>query len=84
MLNMRSWEGTGWVPDIALPATHPATHPGYTSPSAWRYLSGYTAVSGRVNMVVGLISVAQLTSRALFSDIRGMTEVYNLVKIDNR
>ena len=56
-----SWEGTGWVPDIALPA-HPSTHyPGYTSPPAWWYLSGYIAVSDQQNMVVGLKSVAQLT-----------------------
>ena len=34
-------------------------------------------------MVVGLISVEQLTLDAQISDIRGMTEVYNLVRIRN-
>ena len=32
-------------------------------------------------MVVGLISVAQLTLDGLFSGFRTMTEVYNLVEI---
>ena len=37
-------------------------HPGYTPSHHWRYLSGYDAVSGRLKLVVGLRSVAQLTS----------------------
>ena len=72
--------GTGIVP---LPA-HPSSHPGYT-PS----LPGYTAVmheagiSG-LNSAVGLKSVEQLTLDGHFSDIRTITEVYNLYRIDNR
>ena len=34
-------------------------------------------------MAVGLISVAQLTLDAQIWDIRGITEVYNLVKTGN-
>ena len=76
------------VPGIALPATHPGPpHPGYTpatpssaAPSATRVHGG----AGRLNMVVGLKSVQQLSLSARFSDIRGMTEDYNLLRIDNR
>ena len=35
-------------------------------------------------MVVGLKSVAQLTLSPDFSDIRTITEVYNLAEADNR
>ena len=35
-----------------------------------------------LNMVVGLRSVAQLSLGARFSRSRGMTEVYNLLRID--
>ena len=34
-------------------------------------------------MAVGLRSVAQLTLDAQISESKGMTEVYNLVEIDN-
>ena len=40
------------------------------------------AVYGGLNMVVGLKSVSQLSLGAHFSDIQGITEVYNLSKID--
>ena len=36
------------------------------------------------NSAVGLKSVDQLTLGLRFSDIRGMTEVYNLSEIGNR
>ena len=35
------------------------------------------------NMAVGLISVDQLSLDARFSDIRGITEVYNLLILGN-
>ena len=37
--------------------------------------------AARSNSVVGLISVAQLTSSPLFSGFLGITEVYNLVYV---
>ena len=37
--------------------------------------------SARLNMVVGLISVHQLTLSAHFSGSQGITEVYNLLRI---
>ena len=50
-------------------------------------MSGYTGArvrSAEYNMVVGLKSVEQLTLAAVFSGLRGITEVYNLFKIGNR
>ena len=71
------WLGTG----IALPGTLlpiPRVHP---SP----YPSTASAVPGtaleQVNMAVGLRSVAQLTLDGHISETRGITEVYNLVRI---
>ena len=62
------------------PPSHP--HPGYTpsppSKSAGLHAAGVPAV----NMVVGLISVAQLSLGTLFSGSRTITEVYNLLEID--
>ena len=40
--------------------------------------------SGGVNSAVGLKSVAQLTLWVHFSDLRTITEVYNLLEIGNR
>ena len=39
---------------------------------------------GGVNEVVGLISVAQLSLYAQISDLRGITEGYNLAAAGNR
>ena len=44
-------------------------------------MSGYTGarvLAARSNMAVGLKSVAQLSLYAQISDIRGITEVYNV------
>ena len=64
---------------------HPPSHyPGYTPPPPtcrWSLYSRCTGHAGRTNMVVGLKSVRQLTLGTQISDIRGITEVYNLVKI---
>ena len=63
------------------PCPPTSSHPGYTSP-----YPGYTVCMKHVlypdwNMVVGLISVAQLTLDGQISGFGGMTEVYNLIKI---
>ena len=61
------------------PSSHP---PGYTTPGtppSWAYCS---AGAARLNSAVGLISVRQVSLSAQISDIRGMTESYNLVRID--
>ena len=71
-------------------STLPA-HPSYPTPgtpSPAPRTSGldwpYGAVrSGQSNSAVGLISVAQLTLGTQISGIRGITEVYNLVKTGN-
>ena len=81
MLNMGSWDGWVVVPGIALPAPtqpypprvhlpHPCT-PGYAA----------APLAHRGNMVVGLISVAQLTLDDQISGFLTMTEVYNLLRI---
>ena len=71
----RVWLGTGYSP----PTTHPPyPYPGYTPSTPWL---GVTVMAGsvqRVEEVVGLRSVAQLTLDAHFSVLRTMTEVYNL------
>ena len=87
---MGPWDGPGWVPVLALPGTHPATHrphyPGYTPPlprRVPRVRCTWDCSARGLNSAVGLKSVAQLTLSVLFSGFRGMTEVYNLVTVDN-
>ena len=73
-------EGLGPGYRYSTPPDHPATHhPGYTSPCPSGVLPVLSAVSGQREEVVGLISVEQLSLSAGISDIRGITEVYNLV-----
>ena len=73
--------GTGIAP---LPAHPIPTTPG-TPPPYPRYTQHVNAgyVTAR-NSVVGLKSVDQLTWGPLFSRLREFTEVYNLLRIDNR
>ena len=94
VLDIAKYGSQGWsggVPGIALlvPTQLPTVphHPGYTP--ALHPGHGSTGVRCTVhvrglNMAVGLRSVDQLTLRSHFSRLRGMTEVYNLVRIDNR
>ena len=78
---MGPWDGSWWVPGIAPLPAHPGTHyPGYTSPLPHAASALYCCRTGHargLNSVVGLISVGQLSLVDRFSDIRGMTEVYN-------
>ena len=72
--------GTGYSPSQP---THQYPTPGTPSPCpSTRTLPEPRHMPHKV--AVGLISVAQLTLSAHFSDIRAITEVYNLVIIDNR
>ena len=62
-------------------------HPGYTPVAVPGWLTALVDATGgcpRLNKVVGLKSVAQLSLSVLFSDLRGITEVYNLVGIGDR
>ena len=78
---MGPWTGAGWVPGIALPATHPLPyHPGYTSPHGYSHDRACGA-SARPKVVVGLISVDQLSLCLRISGFQGITEGYNLPKI---
>ena len=56
-----SWDWLGWVPGIALPSTHPAPYPGYTSPYPATAVHGPGMQLAAKYMVVGLKSVDQLT-----------------------
>ena len=80
--------GSWWVPGIVpLQPTPVPPHPGYTPAphiAGPGMLHGLHAVSGQRNTAVGLISVDQLSLYGLFSDIRTITEVYNLVRIGDR
>ena len=68
------WEGTG----IAPPGTHPLPHPGYTPPAPTATMQVFKGTSARVEVVVGLRSVDQLTLDARISGLQGITEGYNL------
>ena len=76
-----------WVGYRYSPPRHPVLHhPGYTSPPPSRLAWPDRSVqrSGQLsNMVVGLISVAQLSLSVHFSGFRTITEVYNLVDTGN-
>ena len=82
MTKLGSREGAGWVPGIApLPTPPRYPTPGTPLPPPLHLTSrlhGCTGTSAEHNMVVGLKSVGQLTLSPEISDIRGMTEVYNL------
>ena len=71
--------GTGIAP---LPTTPRPHHPGYTSPPSTARVHPGARVGGS-NSAVGLKSVDQLSLVGHFSDIRGITEVYNLVILGN-
>ena len=90
-LNMTKYgvlEGVLVVPRYSPPgppqsSTTPGTPPLPHLGTPWHV----TVPRGHVpakNSAVGLKSVAQLTLSTLFSDIRGITEVYNLLEIHNR
>ena len=70
--------GTGIAPLPAHPGPH---HPGYTSPPDYWHVHGCTGHAARLNMVVGLISVDQVSLSTQISGFQGMTERYNLVRI---
>ena len=84
MTKYGSWDG--WVGRRVVPSgTHPSPAPPRVHPSPTAPVPGTApGVASVLNVVVGLISVAQLTLGAVFSDIRVMTEVYNLVRIGDR
>ena len=76
----------GGVPGIAPsrypPGTHPATTPGTPTTVPGMATGACSGSAARRNSVVGLISVAQLTLSHEISGSQGMTEVYNLLRID--
>ena len=76
----------GWVTRYS-PPRHPPSHtpPGTTPGTPLPALPSCTMVTAVLplsNMAVGLKSVGQLSLDARFSGFQGMTEVYNLSKID--
>ena len=82
--------GTGIAPPsthpYTLPGTHPVPHPGYTPASTAgppHRLQCGTVRGTQSNMAVGLRSVHQLSLYYQISDIRGMTEVYNVAIAGN-
>ena len=75
-----------WVPGIALPVPTRSPYPGYTPPPTMPAVPMTSVLprgaAARKNSAVGLISVVQLSLVAHFSGSRGMTELYNLLRID--
>ena len=78
--------GYRYSPPRYPPSQHPTPgtppHPGYTSHHARYRYSRVPHRRRQTNSAVGLKSVAQLTWRPLIAGSRVMTEVYNLVEID--
>ena len=70
--------GYRYSPSRPTPTAPPRVHPPLPHPGTEKLTHGHDI---QVNMVVGLIYVEQLTLRGQISDILGMTEVYNLVRI---
>ena len=77
------WVGTGIALPATLPATHRSQHPGYTPPHPGTAVHVHGRCRDQTKYAVGLISVGQLSLYAQIWEIQGMTEVYNLVRIDN-
>ena len=86
MVKYGSWDGC-WVVPRYSPSQPPQSshHPGYTPPAhaGPGMLQRCAVRCGQTNSAVGLRSVGQLSLYVHFSDIRGMTEVYNLIKLGN-
>ena len=82
-----SWDGSRVVYRYSPPGHPPGLHhPGYTPAQARRSIRCGTAVHGYVggaNSAVGLKSVDQLSLGTQISDIRDMTEVYNVATAGN-
>ena len=81
MLNMGVREGTGLGTGIALPATLPAIPRVHPSPLPRTASAVPGTALEQVKDAVGLRSVDQLSLYDHFSETQGMTEVYNLVRI---
>ena len=81
MTKYGSWEGTRVVPGIAPSRYPPSPTPGTPPPGSSSTGTLPHGHDGGVNMVVGLIMVAQLTLSAQISGFQGITEVYNLVDV---
>ena len=72
------WVGTRYSPSQALPPPIPRVHPSHPHQC---YMAPPRTRHGVVNMVVGLISVGQLSLCPEISRFQGITEGYNLLKI---
>ena len=83
MVNMGPGMAGGWY-RYSPPPSHPPSHPTPGTPPHCRRRSEHCCTMPRgLNLVVGLISVAQLSLDVQFSDFRGITEGYNLVEVGN-
>ena len=69
------------VPLQDPPSSHTPGTPLPSPPRSRRRSAVSAAVYSGLNMVVGLNPVGQLSLSAHFSDIQGITEVYNLSEI---
>ena len=78
---MDPWDGLRVGTGIALPATLPVPHPGYTLPHRCPSMMYNRGARDQRNSAVGLKSVDQLTLSVHFSGFQTMTEVYNLLRI---
>ena len=85
MTKYGSWDGLWVVPGIALPAHPqvplPRVHPSPTEHAAVLMAAVPRGQHPENNMVVGLISVDQLSLGTQISGSQGITESYNLVGI---
>ena len=81
MYKYGSWDGPGLGTGIALPGTHPHPPPRVHPPAPTATTQVFTGTYRGLKLVVGLISVEQLTLSARISGFQGITEVYNLVRI---
>ena len=82
MTKYGSWRQSGWGTGIALPATLPDTPPRVHPPPRHDLPQPAVGQVALSNMVVGLKSVAQLSLWLHFSVFQGITEGYNLLRID--
>ena len=71
--------GYRYSPPRTHPVYPPRVHPCRTQHHGEQLLGA----SAMLNSAVGLKSVRQLTLSAYFSGFQGMTEVYNLLMVDN-
>ena len=82
MVNMRVRGRVWWGTGIAPPPTHPVPYPGYTPPAALALPATTYTMLSEVEYGRGAQIGSSTHLKGPILRVQGMTEVYNLLRID--